>query len=82
MPKTTLIYKWNKDLNYTDNFNLETKYYDFGTMGLKKTVYKISISFGFNLEAPINNFLPLLQVDYRTSTIGQWANYGTFLNHH
>tara|TARA_R100000458_G_C8274263_1_gene249202 strand:- start:571 stop:1002 length:432 start_codon:yes stop_codon:yes gene_type:complete len=82
MAKSTTAYKWDKDLNYSENLSFETKYYDFGTMGLDKTIYSIALSFGYGSWGQIGSglILPTLNVSYRTNTIAEYVPYATFLS--
>lgn len=81
MSQSTL-YTWKPDINYSDNFSLETKYYDLGTTGINKNIYSISLSFGINIPniSTTVEFLPHISIDYRTTTIGEWIHYATYMN--
>ena len=78
MPQSTATYKWNNSLNYTDNFLIETKYYDFGSTSIKKNIYKLSVSLGIPIQDSGISFttLPSLTVFYRTTTDGLYQFYG------
>ena len=78
MPQSTATYKWNNSLNYTDNFLIETKYYDFGSTSIKKNIYKLSVSLGIPTQDSGISFssLPSLTVFYRTTTDGLYQFYG------
>ena len=78
MPQSTATYKWNNSLNYTDNFMVETKYYDFGSTSIKKNIYKLSVSLGIPIQDSGISFttLPSLTVFYRTTTDGLYQFYG------
>jgi len=78
MPQSTATYKWNNSLNYTDNFLIETNYYDFGSTSIKKNIYKLSVSLGIPIQDSGISFgtLPSLTVFYRTTTDGLYQFYG------
>ena len=78
MPQSRATYKWNNSLNYTDNFLIETKYYDFGSTSIKKNIYKLSVSLGIPIQDSGISFgtLPSLTVFYRTTTDGLYQFYG------
>lgn len=76
---TSLIYKWNNNQAYTDDFQITTKYYDLGSTVLNKNVYSISITFGpdnssFNMQNALGQSLAM-QLMYRTNINDEFRLY-------
>tara|TARA_R100000781_G_scaffold115004_1_gene88384 strand:+ start:2270 stop:2665 length:396 start_codon:yes stop_codon:yes gene_type:complete len=70
-----VIYKWDPEPNYTSNFSLTTKYYDFSSVHINKNIYSISLTLGVQEGETVilnNNIL----IQHRSKLEDDWQVYG------
>lgn len=77
--KSTIVYKWDGDGAWSSDFSLETKFYDFGSTGEKKTIYNVGINFGTTGGATTVPDLVTIYIDYRINTEADWLDYSTIV---
>lgn len=76
MANRTMPYKWDIDTNYTSNFMIESRYYDFKYPGVPKTIYSVTLGFGLR-DVTISDCVQGT-LYYRTAIESNWHNYGAF----
>ena len=75
MANAIKLYKWDPEANFTSDFYIETKYYDFGSVHLNKNIYSMSITLGVPSDASVS-ISNGITINYRTKLESDWSTYG------
>tara|TARA_R100000781_G_scaffold1788_1_gene3021 strand:+ start:3676 stop:4071 length:396 start_codon:yes stop_codon:yes gene_type:complete len=75
MANAIKLYKWDPEANFTSDFYIETKYYDFDSVHLSKNIYSISVTLGVPSDASVS-ISNGITVNYRTKLESDWSTYG------